>query len=218
MENQKRCNNPNCKRCSNKICPEPIKNIPNEEFNNREFNGESDFPIAETYEMKNIPQHHGNNNNFAPECTTEEQYQNSHCNPNNYNNDNNNADDLFEQIESGTNCSTTIENNQYNNYCNNPHCNNPKCNRFKISDEYLLDYLLKKYKLDKYKLISSILKTREHEFKQNIIKNFYKQNKNIKHKSFKEQYKFFKKWNNSGIDFNKEELEDYYEENIKPSD
>jgi len=87
----------------------------------------------------------------------------------------------------------------------------PHPQKFIVTDEYLLNYLLKKYQLDKQKLIKSIERTYEKEMKLSVIKKFYKQNKYLINRPFKEQYQYFKQWNNTGIYISKEELEDFFE-------
>ena len=90
-------------------------------------------------------------------------------------------------------------------------------NDFIVTDEYLLDYLLKKYKLDKNKLICMIKKMKEHEFKNMVLKDFYDDidNDYIRDKPIKEQYQLFKQWNYNNIKISKEELENYYDKNIR---
>lgn len=98
-------------------------------------------------------------------------------------------------------------------YSSDDECIHP--DEFIITDEMLLDYLLKKYQLDKNKLVYSLKKIKENEFKNYILKNFYKKNSFAKCKPIKEQYRILKKWYRGDIDICKEELDDFYEKNIK---
>lgn len=104
------------------------------------------------------------------------------------------------------------------NPCNCPKCRN-NCNNDpnRITDEYLLDYLLQKYRLDKRKLIASIIKSREMEFKMDVMKNFYDHNRYLinSHKPISHHYKIFKQFNLDRYDISIEELDDYYEKYIK---
>ena len=103
--------------------------------------------------------------------------------------------------------------NSFSNMNNYPH-NNQKYNDC-IDDTYLLKYLLKKYNLDKQKLICSIQKTREKNFKRQVICNFYEDNAHLINRPFIEQYRMFKEWNHDGIHISKEDFENYYERYIK---
>ncbi|QGR53758.1 hypothetical protein [Moumouvirus maliensis] len=87
--------------------------------------------------------------------------------------------------------------------------------KFIVTDEYLLDYLLKKYRLDKNKLVYTIQEQKKREYKSIIIEFFYKENMGIKYKNIKEQYKIFKKWNESGLEISFEDLDNFFEEKIK---
>jgi hypothetical protein len=95
--------------------------------------------------------------------------------------------------------------------------NKPRDNS--ISDEYLLEYLLMKYKLDKDKLVQSILKSHEHDNKLHVMWEFYKDNKFLikQSKPLKDHYKVFKQWNCNRIDISREELEDYFDQYVRPN-
>ncbi|AUV58224.1 hypothetical protein [Bandra megavirus] len=90
-----------------------------------------------------------------------------------------------------------------------------KYRKFIVTDEYLLEYLLKKYRLEKSKLIHMIENQKKHEYIISIIEFFYKENKEIKNKPIKDQYKYFKQWNESGLKISIEDLDNYYENKIK---
>lgn len=85
---------------------------------------------------------------------------------------------------------------------------------FQVTDQYLLEYLLNKYRIDKQKLIQSIRKEKENYLKSLILCDFYDDCENIHNKTIKEQYQLFKKWNKSGVDISKEEIDNYYEKNF----
>lgn len=90
-----------------------------------------------------------------------------------------------------------------------------KYRKFIVTDEYLLEYLLKKYRLEKNKLIHMIENQKKHEYIMSVIEFFYKENKEIKKKPIKDQYKYFKQWNESGLKISIEDLDNYYENKIK---
>ena len=72
-----------------------------------------------------------------------------------------------------------------------PKCMPPPYDDCEITDTEILNYLLYKYRLDKHKLIISMKKNRDNEFKVTVMNRFYKENKFIKCKPIKEQYRFF---------------------------
>ena len=196
MENYP-CNNPNCQHCGNRPFVPPNENFPE--------------PIDEYPPPQNIinrpppnqpyPCHPGPPNQHPP-CSRPCQ---PPCPPN---------------IPPQPRCIEPVDDFcDFDDGCPLPppdrFYNDDACINNEITDDYLLNYLLRKYKIDKQKLIVMLRKSRESDYKSFVMKKFYKENKNARNMQFREQYKIFKQWNNSGVYISKEELENYYENHIR---